>query len=229
MLRLDDEVRHWRQNIEVKRWFSARELDELEDHLRCQSTEALELDPTLSCAAAFEASVRDEVGEPTALFREFAKSEAPGWKPMLLAGWGLYALSLLVPGFGFVAFEPSSPAFGLSASGWELVLLALRNGWILALLPHFLLAFTVPAFGRARLGIEPWLSRALGAVSASALGFGMLNYLRPLAVTVDGDLVMFGHLGPGYWAWAGSCALVAAALWSRAREWKPSHARDSLA
>lgn len=226
---MDDAVRSWRDRLARRRWFFPAELDELEDHLRSHATNLLEVGPTLSPDLAFEAAVREEVPEATALFREFAKSERPGWRLALLAGWGLYALSFVVPGFGIVAFESSSAAFGLSASGWEFLRLALTNGWILVLLPHLAMILTLSVHGRTRLGIEPWLRRALGAVSLSALGFGVLNYLRPLAVTVDGDLVMYGHLGPGYWAWFGSWTLVGAALWSRAREWEPAQPRDSVA
>ena len=217
--RLDDEVRGWREDLEGKGWFSPRELDELEDHLRSHAAEARELDSTLGPAPAFGAAVREEIGDPPALFREFAKSETPRWRPLLLAGWGLYGLSLLLPGFGIVAFEPSNADFGISASGWEFLRLALTNGWILAWLPNLAMAMTFAVFGRVRRRLDRWLGRALGAVSVSALGFGILNLLRPLPVTVDGDLVMYGHLGPAYWAWSVSFALVATAAWARAREW----------
>ena len=73
------------------------------------------------------------------------------------------------------------------------------------------------------------MGRALGAVVVSALGFGVLNLLRPLPVTVDGDLFMYGHLGPAYWVWAGSFALVATALWLRASEWAVTGPRKSFA
>ncbi|WP_428273602.1 hypothetical protein [Candidatus Palauibacter sp.] len=229
MFRLDDEIRDWRADLEDKRWFSPLELDELEDHLRSHASEELELGPSPESALAFEAAVHEEIGEPTALFREFAKSETPGWKPLLLAGWGLFALSFLLPGFGIVAFQPSRPDFGMSASGWEFLRLALTNGWILGLLPNLAMVMTLPALGRVRRRSEDWLGPVLGAVSVSALGFGALLLLRPLPVTVDGGFFMYGHLGVAYWVWSASFALVATALWSRGREWAPDRPAKSLA
>ena len=219
MLRLDEDVRSWREDLQARGWFSPLELAELEDHLRSHAAEEREAGPVPGSAAAFEAAVREEIGDPTRLFREYARSEAPVWRSILLTGWGLYALSLLLPGFGSVAFRPSNPSFGVSASGWEFLRLALGNGWIVALLPAVAMAVTLPLLGRARRRMEGWLALVLGAVAASALGFGLQNLLRPLPVTVDGDLFMYGHLGAAYWAWSGSFLLVAAALWLRAREW----------
>ena len=229
MFPLDDEVRRWRADLEDKRWFSPLELDELEDHLRSHASEELELGSSPDSALAFEAALREEIGEPTALFREFAKSETPGWRPLLLAGWGLFALSFLLPGFGIVAFQPSRPDVGMSVSGWEFLRLALTDGWILGLLPNLAMVMTLPALGRARRRLEGWLWPVLGAVSVSALGVGALLLLRPLPVTVDGDFFMYGHLGAAYWVWSASFALVATALWSRGREWAPDRPKKSLA
>ena len=229
MCRLDDEVRSWREDLQGKGWFSPLELNELEDHLRSHAAEERESGPAPGSAAAFEAAVRAEIGDPTQLLREYAKSEAPVWRSILLMGWGLYALFLLFPGFGIVAFQRSSPSFGVSAAGWEFLSLALRNGWIVELLPNLAMAMTLPLLGRTRRRMEGWVGRALGAVVVSALGFGVLNLLRPLPVTVDGDLFMYGHLGPAYWVWVGSFALVATALWLRASEWAVTGPRKSFA
>ena len=226
--RLDDEVRSWREDLQEKGWFSPLELAELEDHLRSHAAEERELGPAPGSVAAFEAAVRCEIGDPTQLFREYARSEAPAWRSVLLTGWGLYALSFLLPGFGSVAFQPSSPSFGVWASGWEFLWLAVTNGWIIALLPSLAMAMTLPLLARTRRRIEGWLACVLGAVAVSALGFGLLNLLRPLSVTGDGDLIMYGHLGTAYWVWVGSFALVATALWLRASEWAatPGRARS---
>ena len=217
--RLDDEVGRWREDLQAKGWFSPLELAELEDHLRSHAAEKRESGPAPGSAAAFKAAVRDEISDPTALFREFGKSETPLWRSLLLVGWGLYALSFLLHGFGIVAFSPASPAHGVSASGWEFLRLALENGWIVGLLPSLAMAMTLPLLGRARRWIEGWLTRSLGSVGISALGFGLLYLVRPLPVTVDGDFFMYGHLGTAYWVWVGSFAFVTAALWVRAREW----------
>ena len=230
MFQLDDEVRRWRKSLEVRRWFSHRELDELEDHVRVHAAEQLESGPTPASSLAFDSAVRDEIGEPAALRREFARSEMSVWRHLLLTGWGLYVLSLLLPGFGIVAFATSPLDLGMSASASELLRLALTKGWILALLPNLAMAMTLPALGRARRRrIERWLGCALAALGGSALGFGVLNLLRPLAVTVDGDHFMYGHLGPAYWVWSASFALVAAALWLRDCEWVPARAKEPLA
>ena len=229
MFQLDDEIRSWRKALEDRGWFSPRELDELEDHLRAHAAQELELGPAPASASALEAVVREELGEPAALFREFAKQDTPAWRRILLAGWGLYGLSVLLPGFGTVGFTPSYPDFGLSVSGIELLRLALRNGWILAVLPNLAMVMTCPALGRARGLIDGWVGRVLGAVAASALGLGVFNLLRPFPITVDGDLVMYGHLGLAYWAWSAAFATVAVALWLRDREWASGRPKKSLA
>ena len=229
MCRLDDEVRNWREDLQGRGWFSPLELNELEDHLRSHAAEERESGPAPGSVAAFEAAVLEEIGDPTQLFREYARSEVPVWRSVLLTGWVLYALFLLLPGFGIVAFQRSSPSFGVPAAGWEFLWLALRNGWIVELLPNLAMAMTLPLLGRTRRRMEGWVGRALGAVVVSALGFGVVNLVRPLPVTVDGDLFMYGHLGTAYWVWVGSFALVATALWLRASEWAVAGPRQSFA
>ncbi len=219
MFRLDDEVRRWRKRLEKRGWFSPHELDELEDHLRAYAVEELEPAPVPASIGAFNAAAREELGEPAALLREFAKSETPAWRALLLAGWGLYALSFLASWFGTVGFGASQPNFGMSVSGWEFVRLALSNRWILAVLPNLAMIMTLPALGRPRRPIEAWLGRVLGAVGASALLLGAFSFLNPLLIPMDGGLVVQGHLGPAYWTWSASFALAAAALWLRDREW----------
>ena len=228
MSRLDDEVRSWREDLAGKGWFSPPELNELEDHLRSHAAEERESGPAPDSVLAFEAAVSEEIGDPSQLFREYSRSEAPTWRSILLAGWGLYALSLLLPGFGIVAFQSSSPSFGISAAGWEFLWTALRNGWIVELLPTLAMAMTLPLLGRTRRRMERWVGRVLGAVGVSALGFGVVNFLRPLPVTIDGDRFMYGHLGASYWVWVASFAVVAAALWLRANEWAVTGPRKSF-
>lgn len=90
------------------------------------------------------------------LFREFESSEAPFWRLLLLAGWGLYALSFVLPGFGAVGFGPFRPGIGMSAPGYELFLgLALENGWMfLPLLLNLPMFLTFPTLGRARRSLD---------------------------------------------------------------------------
>lgn len=229
MRRLDDEVHGWREDLQARGWFSPLELDELEDHLRSHAAEERELGPAPGSAAAFEAAVREEIDEPTELFREFARSETPVWRPVLLTCWALYALSLLLPGFGIVSFQPTSSSFGVSASGWESLWLALENGSIVELLPNLAMVMTLGLLGRTRRRMEGWLARAMGAVVVSALVFGVVNLLAPLQVTADGYRFMYGHLAAAYWAWSLSFALVAAAMWLRASEWAVTGPRKSFA
>jgi len=227
--RRDDEIRGWRERLEGRGWFSPRELDELEDHLRTHATRELRVDPGTDAARALETAARQEFGEPSAHFREFEKSETPSWRLLLLAGWGLYALSLLLPGFGAVGVGPSNPGFGMSERGYEFLRLALENGWILPLLLNLPMALTFPALGRARRSLDGWLRRVIGATGASALGLGVFNLLRPLPLPVDGDRFLYGHLGTAYWVWSASFALVAVSLWLRDREWAPRQPRESVA
>ena len=228
MLRLDEEIRAWREGLEVKGWFSPRELDELEDHLRVHAARELQSDSGPDAARTVRTAARQELGEPTALFREFEKSETPSWRLLLLGGWGLYALSFLLPGFGDVGFGPSEPGFGMSAPGYEFLRLALEDGWILPLLLNLPMVLTLPVLARARRSLDVWLRCVIGAVGASALGLGVFNLLRPLPLPVDGDRLMYGHLGTAYWAWSASFALVALSLWLRDREWAPGRPRESV-
>ena len=185
--------------------------------------------PGTDSARKLRTAVREELGEPTALCREFRKSKIPSWRPLLLAGWGLYALSFLLPGFGAVGFGPSGAGFGMSAPGYEVLWLALETGWILPLLLNLPMVLTLPTLGRARRPLDRWLLLVTGAAGASALGLGVLNLLQPLPLPVDGDRFMYGHLGTAYWAWAASFALVAVSLWLRAREWAPARPEGSVA
>lgn len=230
MFRLDDEIQGWRESLEDRGWFSPRELDELEDHLRAHTARELKMDPGTDAVRALEAAVREELGEPTALFREFEKAEAPSWRLLLPAGWVLYALSFVLPGFGAVAFGPSRPSSGMSAPGYEFLRLALENGWILLpLLLNLPMVLTFPALGRVRRKLDGWLLLVTGAVSASALGLGVFNFVRPLPLPADGDRLMYGHLGTSYWVWSASFALVAVSLWLRDREWAPRRPEETVA
>ena len=116
---LDDEIRGWREGLEGSGRFSPRELDELEDHLRAHAARELRLDSGTDAVRMLGTAARQELGEPAELFWEFGKSETPSWRPLLLAGWGLYALSFLLPGFGAVGFGPYSRVSGISDPGYE--------------------------------------------------------------------------------------------------------------
>ena len=219
MHRLDDGIRSWRRGLERRGWFSRRELDEFEDHLRTHAAQDRASEAAPGSHAALEAAAREELGDPTALFREFAKQDTPVWRPLLLVGWVLFALSFLLSGFGTVEFDPLYPDFKMSFSGRELLPLATLTVWILAVFSTLAMMFAVPFFGRARRWVDAWVGRALGAVGASALGLGVFNLVRPIPIAVDAEFVVHGHLGPAYWTWSASLALASVALWLRDREW----------
>ena len=219
MSRLDDEIRNWRRGLAAGGRFSRRELAELEDHLRAHAADERARDAAPGSAAGVEAAAREELGDPTVLSREFAKQDAPAWRSLLLAGWGLYALSLILSDFGTVAFEPSHPEFRMAVSWQELLTPAPISVWILGSFSALVMASTSLAFRRARRSVDAWVRHVLVAIGASALGLGMLSLLRPIPVAVDAELVVYGHLGPTYWAWSASFALAGCALWLREREW----------
>lgn len=219
MSRLDDEIRQWRRGLEAGGRFSRRELAELEDHLRAHAADRLARDAAPASSAALEAATREEFGDPTVLSREFAKQDAPAWRSVLLAGWGLYALSLFLSDFGTVALEPSYPDFTMSVSWRELLLPAPISVWVLAASSALVMMSTSLAFGRTRRPVDAWVGYVLGALGASALGMGAFNLLRPIPIPVDAELIVHGHLGPSYWAWSASFVLASVALWLRDREW----------
>ncbi len=227
MSRLDDEIRTWRAGLAAEGRFSRRELAELEDHLRAHAARNPESVAGPAPAHALESVAREELGDPAALFREFAKQDTPAWRLLLLAGWGLYALSFLLSGFGTVAFEPAHPNFTMSVSVREFLPLAPIPVWILAVFSTLVMMSTVRSLGRARRSVDAWVGRVLGAVGASALGLGVFNLVRPIPIPVDAELVVHGHLGPAYWAWSASFALVSVALWLRDREWASPPTRES--
>lgn len=224
MSRLDDEIRLWREGLEAGGRFSRRELAELEDHLRAHAAQNPESDGS---AHAFQAAAREELGDPTVLSREFAKQDAPAWRSLLLAGWGLYALSLFLSDFGTVAFEPSHPDFRMSISWQDLLPLAPASVWILAVLSALVMVCGSVAFGRVRRPVDSWVGCAVGVIGGSALGLGVFNLVRPIPIPVDAELLVHGHLGPSYWAWSASFALVSIALWLRGREWSSPPPEES--
>lgn len=219
MSRLDDGIRAWRRGLEAGGRFSRLELAELEDHLRARAADPLARDAAPASSAAFEATAREELGDPTVLSREFAKQDAPAWRSLLLAGWGLFALSLFLSDFGTVAFEPLHPDFRMAVSWWELLAPAPISVWVLAAFSALFMMSTSLALGRVRRQVDAWMGGAVGVVAASSLALGAVNLLRPIPIPVDAELVVHGHLGPSYWTWSASFALVSVALWLRGREW----------
>lgn len=211
MFELDTEVRNWRTGLERGSSLSARELDELEDHLRARVDLELELDAALTPANAF-ASAADALGEPSTISQEFTKAGRPRWRRLLLAGWALYATSFLMPTVGY-----SSPNIDQTTYGYEVVpelmQLTARGhtlGVAALLLPNLILLLTLPAWRRQRPSRGAWTAWIVGATGALPLGLGLLRL---------GDTGPGLHSGAGFWVWCASFVVVATALWLRGREW----------
>lgn len=207
MFELEREVRRWRRHLERGSSLSPRELDELEDHLRARVDLELELNSALIPSSAF-AVAADEIGEPSAISREFAKVGTNGYRWILLAAWILFAVSFFLPVWDG---EP----------GWRAFEGALRYGGILgriSALTNVLMLFSIAAaFGRRR----RWLPRILAAAAVLNLGYW------PIIALVEGDSP--AALQAGYWAWAISFLCVAATVWWRGRAWASARPKQSIA
>ena len=215
MFDLDWAVQDWRGRMERRSSLSPREVDELEDHLRARIDLELELDAGLVPARAF-AVARDDIGEATALSREFAKAGTPRWRKLLVAGWAMFAASFFLPALGghFLNVE-------FWFSGYQVVWEMLKDAVVPLLLPNLAMLMTIRAFRdpgpRGR-----WLERGLWVAGLTGLGLGLLS-MSMLISGRPGTL----EVGIGYWVWTASLNCTAAALRLRAREWtsaKPERA-----
>jgi len=220
MFDLEKAVRKWRRGLEHGSSLSARELDELEDHLRARAELESHLNPGLRPATAF-ATARAELGEPAAVSREFAKAGKPRWRRLLVAGWALFGVSFLLP-----TFFMSGPGLGLFSQpfatepyfGYEVFWRLLSEGGELAnvlaaLIPNLVLVLTLPAFrgkpGRRRRGLR-WALTTVGLVTLA------LAFLAPqIEMRGNGWEPVFADLGIGFWVWSLSFVCAASALWLR--------------
>lgn len=207
MFELEPEVRRWRRRLERGSSLSPRELDELEDHLRARVEIELDLNSTLTPAHAL-AVAADELGEPSAISREFAKVGTDGYRWMMLAAWILFAVSFFLPVWDG---EP----------GWRAFEGALRYGGVLgrisALTNVLMLLGVVAAFGRR----GRWLPPILAGAGVLNLGFW------PTMALMEGDSPT--GLQVGYWAWTMSFLWLAATLWLRGRAWASAQPKKSIA
>ena len=226
---LDAHIARWRVREERTSSLSPRELDELEDHLRARVTLALELDPALEPAHALRDASR-EIGAGPRLSAEFAKAGTPRWKALFVAGWALFAASFALPASGVETL--GDPDLIARASGFEQLLRWLGGGspfllvLLVAVLPNFAMLSTIRAFRGGRLTGEVWLRRFLGLAGAGALGLGIVLDSTFPYVTIPGAFSSARLvLGSGYWTWAASMVLVAAALHLRARTWDSADPR----
>ena len=203
MFDLEKAVVGWRERQERESSLSARELDELEDHLRARFDLELDLDPALAPATAF-AIARRELGEAATLSKEFAKAGKSRWKRLMATGWMLFAGSFFLPviDMGWLG----------TFSGWELVwdalsgALAFKDLDLVLMVPNALMLLTVMALRKPRSALSRWLARLMAGVSTVGLGFGLYALVRGVV------------LGPGLYVWAAAFMCAAVALRKRDRD-----------
>jgi len=193
-------ILRWRRTLERQTGLTAREVDELEDHLRARMELELELNEGLASAAAFR-HVRDEIGEAEVLSREFAKAGWPRWRGLVGAGWALFAASVFLP-----VLEDFTIRYGYHVfwERWPICLPLLLTLW------------------DARRG-DPSRSRALVWLNTAAalylLVVGMDELIRGNISIIVGDVIRQGSFFIGFWTWAASQLLVTAGLWIGSRRW----------
>ena len=230
MFDLEKEVQRWRKREERGSSLSVRELDELEDHLRARIDLELQLNPMLAPARAFRVA-REDLGEPAALSKEFAKAGKPRWKRLMVAGWMLFGGSFFLTALDADSlrfFRPPPPPPGTTVP-------------VPTTAPERMVgreAFTESLSGF--LGLFGILS-ALTNILMLVIGFGVLGrwtmnarWTVPIVAGAAGGNVLLwmpaftSDLRVGYYAWVASFACVAIALWLREREWAPARAREEL-
>ena len=216
MFELDPEVRKWRTRLERRSSLSARELDELEDHLRARFTLELDLNPALTPAGAFTTAV-SALGEAKAISREFAKAGRPRWRRLLLAGWALYGASFFLP-VEHVPPEARQP--GLTQYGYEVFLGTFAYPTPFLMLANLAMIMSLSALWIAGSSTSRRFLRCLqtaghAAIGATALGLGMLSSLFAAASQAVEGPSWPPYPGPAFWVWCVSFLCVAAALWSQ--------------
>ena len=215
---LDRELRRWRRGLRRRSTLSARELDELEDHLRARVDLELESDASQAPAEAY-AAARRALGEPAALRREFVRAGQSRWQPLVLVGWVVYVTSFLLPAVGSAGYGPTHSDMGITRHGYDFVLGPLQESepkqLLLVLLFNFPMLMTLPMFRGSRRPRGSW--RILGIMGALTLGLGVLTQGWPPWTT--GAASGGAYFGSGYWMWSLSFVWVAAALLLRKHEW----------
>lgn len=220
MFELDSELRNWRTRVERGSSLSPRELDELEDHLRTRVSLELELNPALSPAKAFTAALT-ALGEPKAISREFARAGRPRWRRFLLAGWGLYAVSFVLPA---VVLPAEAQVLGVRGQyGYQVFWEGLTFPNLLVALANLAMIGTLSALWTARSSKPRRFLRSLQAlgnagIGLATLGTGILQVVGPVSSPNHGP----AYYGPAYWAFSTSFACVAVALWLRNKDCAPA-------
>lgn len=243
MFELETEVMRWRGRVERSSSLSPREVDELEDHLLARFELELEMTPERSRARVFNI-VCDELGEPAAISKEFAKAGRRRWRPLLLAGWAMFTASFFLPLSRTVWVEAGSLNPDLMALVgsqrpyeflWTMITMGMTDVmlavWIsvAVLLPNLPLLMTLPALLGTRRPDRRWLRWVLGGMGVVHLGLGMLRVFAPAPFPYEEAAVAHQYPGAGYWLWSASFAFAAAALWLRGRSWAADGAARSVA
>ena len=216
MFELDREIRNWRTRVERRSSLSARELDELEDHLRARVNIELDLNPALPPATAFTAAVT-ALGEPKVISREFARAGWPRWRRFLLAGWGLYAVSFVLPA---TVLPAEAQALGIRGQyGYEVFWEGLTFPNLFVALANLVMIGTLSALWTARSSKPRRFLRSVQAIGnagigLATLGAGILQVVGPVSSPDHGP----AYPGPAYWAFSTSFACVAVALWLRNKD-----------
>lgn len=221
MFELEAEVGRWRKNLERSSSLSIREVDELEDHLRARVSLELDLNPGLTPTKALAVAV-GALGEPKAISREFARAGRPRWRRLLLAGWALYAASLLLPAYGYSRYDVELTTYGYEIFPELVRLTASGPAWAVGVLwiPNLIMLMTLPALRRPRPSRRAWTAGIVGATGALPLSLGLVRFGDPGAPFQSGI---------GFWVWGASFVVVAAALWFRSRGWASVRPKKSIA
>lgn len=214
---LDAQVARWRKRRERTSSLSARELDELQDHLRARADLLLETNAGLAPNRAFAIAL-DELGNSAELSAEFAKSGKPRWRMLLMMGWAMYAASFLLPvtmGQSYTALGPEP----LTVRGWQaflgsLFMVGASPDWLMKMsgLSNTLVLATFLKLRGKRPPRSTWFTCGVTAAALLNLYWG----------AADTDFVRVG-----YWAWVASFACIATALWMRAGEWASARAQTT--
>ncbi|MXX55159.1 MAG: hypothetical protein F4106_00010 [Gemmatimonadetes bacterium] len=198
-------IEHWRRKLERRSGLTVREVDELEDHLRARLEVELELNGGVEPAGTLR-DVLDEIGEASALSREFAKAGWIRWRQLVAAGWALFGVSLFLPVFAEFSIRYGYDVF------WE--------RWPICL-P---LLLTLWEAGR----YDPSRSRALTWVNAAAAFYlvvvGIDQLVRGNSAIIVGDTIRSGSFLVGFWTWTAAQLLVATGCWLRTGRWRSAGA-----
>lgn len=200
MFDTEDAILRWRRTLERQTGLTAREVDELEDHLRARLELEQELNEGLATARAFR-NVSDGIGEAEVLSREFAKAGRPAWRGLVAAGWALFAASVFLPVMSEFTIRYGYHVF------WE--------RWPICL-PMLLALWDSRRGDPSRSWALVWLNTA---AALYLLVVGVDELIRGNVAIIVGDMIRQGSFFIGYWTWMASQVLVTAGLWIGSRRW----------